>query len=136
MSAPRRTASELEAAAAAKRAEAQRAVEAACVDDPAVARLAGPALRQHHSRQDSARRRFIEANEQASYLEWRAGLARAREAEAARVHLTAEEVRGAQEVRTRHGWRRVVRVNAKSVTVETGWSWTDRVPLAKVLEVR
>jgi len=29
-------------------------------------------------------------------------------------------------------WRRVVRVNAKSVSVETGYTWTDRVPWHKV----
>lgn len=30
------------------------------------------------------------------------------------------------------GWRRVVRASAKSVTVETDYSWTDRVPWHKV----
>lgn len=60
----------------------------------------------------------------------------AREAEKARPKLTAEDVKGARFVRTDIGWHKVVRVNAKSVTVETAYSWTDRYPLAKVLEVR
>lgn len=39
-------------------------------------------------------------------------------------------------VRTRHGWRTVVRVSAKSVTVETEWSWTERIDRGKVIETR
>lgn len=39
-------------------------------------------------------------------------------------------------VRTATGWHKVVRVSAKSVTVETGYSWTDRHPLARIIEVR
>ena len=39
-------------------------------------------------------------------------------------------------VRDSLGWHRVVRVNTKSVSVETGYSWTDRIPLANVLEAR
>lgn len=60
----------------------------------------------------------------------------AREAEKARTKLTADDVRGAVAVRDQHGWHRVVRVSAKSVTVETGYSWTDRIPLEKLLEAR
>lgn len=50
--------------------------------------------------------------------------------------LTHEQIKGARFVRTDVGWHKVVRVNAKSVTVETAYSWTDRYPLSKVLEVR
>lgn len=60
----------------------------------------------------------------------------AREAEKARPKLTADDVRGAVAVRDSYGWHRVVRVSAKSVTVETPYSWTDRIALDKVLEVR
>ena len=59
----------------------------------------------------------------------------AREAEAARPKLTADDVRGAVAVRDQFGWHRVVRVSAKSVTVETPYSWTERIALDKVLEV-
>lgn len=57
-----------------------------------------------------------------------------REAEKARPKLTADDVRGARAVRDEFGWHRVVRVSAKSVTVETPYSWTERIPLTKVLE--
>lgn len=39
-------------------------------------------------------------------------------------------------VRDRHGWHRVVRVSAKSVSVETGYSWTDRIPYDRIVETR
>ena len=59
-----------------------------------------------------------------------------REAELARVRLTREDIVGARAVRTVRGWHAVVRVNAKSVSVHTGYSWVDRVPFEDVLEVR
>lgn len=37
-------------------------------------------------------------------------------------------------VRDRHGWHRVVRVSVKSVTVETPWTWTERIPRDRVIE--
>ena len=52
------------------------------------------------------------------------------------VPFTAEELKAARAIRTEFGWHRVAKVNAKSVSVETGYSWTDRVALSKVLEVR
>lgn len=39
-------------------------------------------------------------------------------------------------VRDRHGWHRVVRVNAKTFSVETPYSWTDRIPRDRVIETR
>lgn len=59
-----------------------------------------------------------------------------RATEKARPRLTAEDVRGAVVVRDCFGWHRVVRVSAKSVTVATPWSWTERIPLDRVLEAR
>lgn len=58
----------------------------------------------------------------------------ARVAEQARPKLSSADVDGATHVRDQFGWHRVVRVNAKSVSVETGYSWTDRIPLDRVLE--
>lgn len=52
------------------------------------------------------------------------------------VPFTEGQLRTAAFVRDKHGWHRVVKVNAKSVTVETPWSWTDRIDRSKVLEVR
>ena len=58
------------------------------------------------------------------------------QAKTAPVAYTPEQLKAAIAVRTSVGWHRVVKVNAKSVTVATGYSWTDRVTLDKVLEVR
>lgn len=35
-------------------------------------------------------------------------------------------------VKTRFGWRRIVRVNAKTLSVETAYSWADKVPYDEV----
>ena len=56
--------------------------------------------------------------------------------EGARVRLTREDIVGARAVRTRFGWHAVVRVNAKSVSVHTGYSWVDRVLFDDVLEAK
>lgn len=68
--------------------------------------------------------------------ETRARVAARKQAEAERVRLTAEQVKGAKYVRDEYGWHRVVRVSAKSVTVETGYSWTERIPLDRIHEAR
>lgn len=39
-------------------------------------------------------------------------------------------------IRTRYGWRQVVKVNAKTVRVATGYSWADLVKHTDILEVR
>ena len=52
------------------------------------------------------------------------------------VPFTPEELKAARAIRTSVGGHRVVKVNAKSVTVATGYSWNDRYTLEKVLEVR
>ncbi len=39
-------------------------------------------------------------------------------------------------VRTSLGWHKVVRVNRCSVTVETGYSWTDTIRLDRIIETR
>ena len=60
----------------------------------------------------------------------------ARQAEADRVKLTRAELVGAVAVRTSAGWHKVAKLNAKTVSVETGYSWTDRIEFAKILEFR
>ena len=52
------------------------------------------------------------------------------------VPFTNDELRAARLIRTRHGWHKVARINAKRVSVATGYSWTDRVALSKIMEVR
>lgn len=92
------------------------------------ARLAEQAIREERARQA--------AEAEAQEAERAARRKAAREAEKARPRLTADDVRAARFVRDEFGWHKVVRVSAKSVTVETPYSWTDRIPLAKILEAR
>ena len=68
-----------------------------------------------------------------------AGLERALAAaivERDRVRLTRDDVVGAREVCTRFGWYPVVKVNRLSVSVGTGFSWTENIPFVDVLEIR
>jgi hypothetical protein len=51
------------------------------------------------------------------------------------IPYTTEELKAATHIRTVVGWHKVVRVSAKSVTVETGYSWTDRYTLDKIIQV-
>lgn len=74
----------------------------------------------------------VKAHEEA---ERQAAIARYK-ARTAPVPFTPEQLAAAVAVRTSTGWHKVVRVNAKSVTVETGYSWTDRYPIDKILEVK
>ncbi|MCC2030644.1 hypothetical protein [Microbacterium allomyrinae] len=53
-----------------------------------------------------------------------------------RVRFTAADLKGVTHVRTSTTWRKVVRVNAKSVTVATPYSWTDRIAIDQVREHR
>lgn len=60
----------------------------------------------------------------------------AEEAEVNRVPFTRVDLVGATHVRTKYGWHKVARLNSTTVSVETGYSWTDRHPFDKVLEAR
>ena len=104
-------------------------------DDPAVARLSGAALRQFHRSTDTALARYTAACAEVDDLEFKLARAEADEREAARTKLTVADVKGARAVRDRFGWHKVVRVSAKSVTVETPYSWTDRIAIDKILQV-
>lgn len=55
-------------------------------------------------------------------------------AERDRPTLTRDDILGAVAVRTKTGWHRVAKVNAKTVAVETGYSWTDKYTFDRVLE--
>lgn len=57
-------------------------------------------------------------------------------AEAERKRYASSDLEHAQLVRDKYGWHKVVRVSAKSVTVATPYSWTDRISIEKVLEFR
>jgi hypothetical protein len=66
---------------------------------------------------------------------WLNALLRATE-RVAQPSVTPERLRTAVAVKTRFGWHRVVRVNAKTVTVATPYSWTDRIALAAIVDIR
>lgn len=55
---------------------------------------------------------------------------------AERPLLAREDVEGAAFIRTAYGWHKVARINKTTVSVETGYSWTDRYTFDKILEVR
>jgi len=52
-----------------------------------------------------------------------------------KIPYTSEQYKAARVVRTMTGWHKVVKVNAKSGTVATGYSWTDRIEVARIIEV-
>ncbi|NHF62262.1 hypothetical protein [Microcella pacifica] len=54
-------------------------------------------------------------------------------AEEGRVPFTRDQIVGADAVKTSTGWRTVRKVNRTTVSVETGFSWTDRIPFDQVL---
>jgi hypothetical protein len=122
----------------AKLANAQQRMAAAAEpvsSDSATARLSAKPLRQFHARQDGQLRRYVEASRVVAKLETAIASERAKTAPKPEP-LSESTLAGARMVRDRHGWHRVVRVNRTSVTVQTPYSWTDRIPLSKLLEAR
>ena len=67
--------------------------------------------------------------------EWEAAKAAKRAADAERHRFTRDELVGVKGVRDKYGWHPVVRVNAKTVTVKTPYSWTETVAFDRILEV-
>lgn len=129
------SAAELAARAQAKREEMQRIFNSTGVPERAAGRLNSTNLARAHRNTDSALRRYTEAEQQAQALEHKAALAAHREAESARQHFTPDELKGAKFIQTDTGWHEVVRVNGKTVTVKTPYSWTDSIALKKILKV-
>lgn len=56
-------------------------------------------------------------------------------AEADRKRFTREDFAGATLVKDWAGWHKVARVNQTTVSVETGYSWVDRIPFDKVTQI-
>lgn len=94
------------------------------------------AAQQVRSAFASADRAWREATDKLDYYTAKARGYERRIAERDRVRLGAVDVAGAKYVRTVTGWRKVVRVSAKSVSVESGYSWVDRIPLGQIFEAR
>ena len=104
--------------------------------DSAVVNLTGSARRAYHARLDAHYRRYTAACDRVAAARFALAKAQRAESEAARVRYTAADLTGAVVVRDRFGWHEVVRVSAKSVTVKTAWSWTDRIKVEDVLDFR
>jgi hypothetical protein len=68
-----------------------------------------------------------------AYLERRLA---AEKEDATRRRYARDDMVGVTQVRDRFGWHHVSRVNAKTVSVLTAWSWVDRIKYDDVLEVR
>lgn len=78
----------------------------------------------------------IKAGQQQHQAEMKDARVQARQTERDRVKFTADDLRDAIAVRDSIGWHKVIRVSAKSVTVDTPYSWTDRIAVEKVLEFK
>lgn len=52
------------------------------------------------------------------------------------TNFTADQIKRGDLIKAHGDWRRVVRVNAKTVSVETGYSWTDRVTYSDITHHR
>ena len=59
-----------------------------------------------------------------------------RQAEQDRVKFTREKLEGAVVVRDQFGWHKVRKVNTKTVSVDSGYSWADLIPMDKILDYR
>lgn len=94
------------------------------------------AARQVRDAFSAADRAWRDADERVKYWTAKRDGYRRRIAERDRVRLTREDVLGAAYVRVSYGWCKVVRVNAKSVSVDSGYSWVDRIEFSSILEVR
>lgn len=94
------------------------------------------AAQQVRSAFSSADRAYAEAVEKLGYYGAKVRGYERRIEERDRVRLSREDIVGARFVRTLTGWRKVVRVNAKSVSVDSGYSWVDRIDFDRVFEIR
>lgn len=91
---------------------------------------------QAYRRRASATDRMLDAAVAAVKDEQRAEFAAAKQAhadrEATRRRYTRDDIEGAGFIHDGHTWRKVVRVNKVSVSVESGYSWVDKIPFGKV----
>lgn len=97
--------------------------------------------RAEYRRKDAATERAILTELAKQRLEARAEYLRIREAarveEADRVRFTRDDLTGAVIIRDKtRGWRKVRKVNQKTVSVDSGYSWADLIPFADVLDYR
>lgn len=94
------------------------------------------AARQVRSAMDSAYRAAKEAEEKLAYYTQKLNYYERTIAERDRPRFAREDLIGATFVRDGLSWRKVAKVNAKTVSVETGYSWVDRIPFERITEYR
>jgi hypothetical protein len=94
------------------------------------------AAQQVRSATDRAIRASIAAEERFTLWDQKVRSYERQIGERDRVRFTRADLVGATHVRTDTGWRKVARLNASTVSVETGYSWVDRIPFEKILERR
>jgi len=128
-------------------ASAERAVEAADRKRAHARELGGGLLSFGPSGPQGARRRVqsateaglrasFEAEQRVSMWRQKVRLLEARIAAATRERYTRDELVGADLIHDGSRWRVVVTVNKTTVSVATGYSWTDRIPFDRVHDVR
>lgn len=134
------TAADLRRKADQARAAADRATPGGLHGDPAT--LSGV---QRRGGQKAMARRFTAYDREAAAVraaveeerrEAHRGRAAAMAAADAKAHRDLDSLKPGDAVRDRNGWHSVVRVNAKSVSVPSGYSWVDRIPLERIIETR
>ena len=84
----------------------------------------------------SADRAYREATEKLDYYTGKLRYYEHAIAERDRVRMNKADLVGAQWVKTSTGWRKVRRVNTKTVSVDSGYSWADLIPMDKILDYR
>lgn len=91
---------------------------------------------QAYRRRAAATERMVDAAVASVRAERHAEMDAARaayaEREATRRRYTRDDIAGAGFIHDGHGWRKVVRVNAQTVSVESGYSWVDRIKFKDV----
>lgn len=93
------------------------------------------AAQQVRAASTSAGRAWLDANDRVEHWTRRIRGYENAIKERDRVRFDREDVVGARGIRTELGWHKVARVNKTTVSVETGYSWTDRIAFDKILEV-
>ena len=94
------------------------------------------AARQVRSAFSSADRAYSEAVEKLEYYKRKLRYYERTIAERDRKRLGRDDLIGAKLVKTSTGWRKVRKVNTKTVSVDSGYSWADLIPLDKILDYR
>lgn len=85
---------------------------------------------------DSVYRAENEAEEKLNYYTHKLNYYERTIAERDRKRFTREDLIGSTWVRDGMSWRKVAKVNAKTVSVETGYSWVDRIAFEKITDYR